>query len=103
MDKVTERFLGKSKIGTTGRGIGPAYQDKVARIGVRVADVLDEKILHQKVEAALELKNQVLVKVYNRRGLDVDEVVDSVLEHAHRFTARIADTRLLLKIGRASC
>jgi adenylosuccinate synthase len=58
MDKVTERFLGKAKIGTTGRGIGPAYQDKVARIGVRVADVLDEKILHQKVEAALELKNQ---------------------------------------------
>ena len=81
MDKVTERFLGKSKIGTTGRGIGPAYQDKVARIGVRVADVLDEKILHQKVEAALELKNQMLVKVYNRRALDVDEVVDTVLEH----------------------
>ena len=68
MDKVTERFLGKAKIGTTGRGIGPAYQDKVSRIGVRVADLLDEKILHQKVEAALELKNQVLVKVYNRRG-----------------------------------
>jgi len=67
MDKVTERYLGKSKIGTTGRGIGPAYQDKVARVGVRVADVLDEKILHQKVEAALEYKNQVLVKVYNRR------------------------------------
>jgi adenylosuccinate synthase len=96
MDKVTERFLGKSKIGTTGRGIGPAYQDKVARIGVRVADVLDEKILHQKVEAALELKNQMLVKVYNRRALDVDEVVDTVLEHAHRFVDRIADTRLLL-------
>ncbi|MGH3570192.1 MAG: adenylosuccinate synthetase, partial [Pseudonocardia sp.] len=81
MDKVTERFLGKAKIGTTGRGIGPAYQDKVARVGVRVADILDEKILHQKVEAALELKNQVLVKVYNRRALDVDEVVDTVLAH----------------------
>jgi adenylosuccinate synthase len=96
MDKVTERFLGKAKIGTTGRGIGPAYQDKVARIGVRVADVLDEKILHQKVEAALELKNQVLVKVYNRRALSVDEVVDTVLEHGRRFADRIADTRLLL-------
>ena len=96
MDKVTERFLGKAKIGTTGRGIGPAYQDKVARIGVRVADVLDEKILHQKVEAALELKNQMLVKVYNRRALDVDEVVDTVLEHGRRFVDRIADTRLLL-------
>ena len=99
IDKVTERFLGKAKIGTTGRGIGPAYQDKVARIGVRVADVLDEKILHQKVEAALELKNQMLVKVYNRRALDVDEVVDTVLEHARRFADRIADTRLLLNRG----
>ena len=96
MDKVTERFLGKAKIGTTGRGIGPAYQDKVSRVGVRVADVLDEKILHQKVEAALYLKNQVLVKVYNRRALDVDEVVESVLAHAESFAPRIADTRLLL-------
>jgi adenylosuccinate synthase len=96
MDKVTERFLGKAKIGTTGRGIGPAYQDKVSRIGVRVADVLDEKILHQKVEAALELKNQILVKVYNRRALEVDEVVDTVLGHGRCFAERIADTRLLL-------
>ena len=67
IDKVTERFLGNRKIGTTGRGIGPCYQDKVARVGVRVADVLDEKILTQKVEAALEFKNQVLVKIYNRQ------------------------------------
>jgi adenylosuccinate synthase len=96
IDKVTERFLGKAKIGTTGRGIGPAYQDKVARVGVRVADVLDEKILRQKVEAALAFKNQVLVKVYNRRALDVDEVVDTVLTQAQGFTHRIADTRLLL-------
>src|SRR5690606_3866275 len=96
IDKVTERFLGKAKIGTTGRGIGPAYQDKVARVGVRVADVLDEKILHQKVEAALDYKNQVLVKVYNRRALSVDEVVDTVLAHGRRFADRIADTRLLL-------
>jgi len=96
IDKVTERFLGKAKIGTTGRGIGPAYQDKVARVGVRVADVLDEKILHQKVEAALDYKNQVLVKVYNRRALQVDQVVDTVLAHGRRFADRIADTRLLL-------
>jgi adenylosuccinate synthase len=96
IDKVTERFLGKAKIGTTGRGIGPAYQDKVARVGVRVADVLDEKIMHQKVEAALDYKNQVLVKVYNRRALQVDQVVDTVLAHGRRFADRIADTRLLL-------
>jgi adenylosuccinate synthase len=96
IDKVTERYLGKAKIGTTGRGIGPAYQDKLARVGVRVQDLLDEKILRQKVEAALDFKNQVLVKVYNRKALDPDQVVDSVLEHGQHFVHRIADTRLLL-------
>jgi adenylosuccinate synthase len=96
IDKVSERFLGKAKIGTTGRGIGPAYQDKIARVGVRAADLLDPKILRQKVEAALEYKNQVLVKVYNRRALDVDEVIDTVVESSKKFEHRIADTRLLL-------
>ncbi|MDQ2789483.1 MAG: adenylosuccinate synthase [Pseudonocardiales bacterium] len=96
MDRVTERYLGKAKIGTTGRGIGPAYQDKVARVGVRAQDLLDEKILRQKVEAALDFKNQVLVKVYNRRALDADQVVDTVLEQGGRFAHRIVDTRLLL-------
>jgi adenylosuccinate synthase len=96
IDRVSERYLGKAKIGTTGRGIGPAYQDKVARVGVRAADLLDAKILRQKVEAALEYKNQVLVKVYNRRALDVDEVLDTVQAAGRRFEHRIADTRLLL-------
>ncbi|HWC82798.1 MAG TPA: adenylosuccinate synthase [Pseudonocardiaceae bacterium] len=96
IDKVTERYLGKAKIGTTGRGIGPCYQDKVARVGVRFQDVLDEKILRQKVEAALDFKNQVLVKVYNRRALDPDEVVDAVLGQVEKLADRIADTRLLL-------
>ncbi|GDY32110.1 adenylosuccinate synthase [Gandjariella thermophila] len=96
IDKVTERYLGKAKIGTTGRGIGPCYQDKVARVGVRVQDLLDEKILRQKVEAALEVKNQILVKVYNRRALDPEQVVDTVLAQGSRFASRIADTRLLL-------
>ena len=96
IDKVTERFLGKSRIGTTGRGIGPAYQDKIARVGVRMQDLLDEKLLREKVEAALELKNQILVKIYNRRALDVDEVADTVLGHAEGFAHRIADTRLAL-------
>jgi adenylosuccinate synthase len=96
IDKVTERYLGKAKIGTTGRGIGPAYQDKVARVGVRVQDLLDEKILRQKVEAALDIKNQILVKVYNRKALDPTQVADSVLAHGEKFAHRIADTRLLL-------
>ncbi|MGX7732468.1 adenylosuccinate synthase [Rhodococcus sp. 2H158] len=96
IDKVTERFLGAKKIGTTGRGIGPCYQDKIARVGVRVADVLDEKILTHKVEAALEFKNQVLSKIYNRKALDPQQVVDEVLGQAEGFKHRIADTRLRL-------
>ena len=96
IDKVGERYLGSRKIGTTGRGIGPCYQDKVARVGVRVQDVLDEKILRQKVEAALEFKNQVLVKVYNRKALDPEQVVDEVLTAGEQFAHRIADTRLEL-------
>ncbi|WP_227997448.1 adenylosuccinate synthase [Nocardia australiensis] len=99
IDKVTERFLGNRKIGTTGRGIGPCYQDKVARVGVRVADVLDEKILTQKVEAALEFKNQVLVKIYNRRALEPQQVVDEILAQAETFKHRIADTRLQLNLA----
>ena len=96
IDKVTERFLGKKKIGTTGRGIGPCYQDKIARVGVRAADVLDESILTQKVEAALELKNQILVKIYNRRAMDPAQVVDDVLAQAEHFKHRIADTQSAL-------
>src|SRR5690606_23410469 len=70
LDKVSERFLGKGKIGTTGRGIGPTYADKISRAGVRVQDMFDEKILRKKVELALNDKNQILTKVYNRRGLE---------------------------------
>ncbi|CAM3910924.1 adenylosuccinate synthase [Tsukamurella ocularis] len=99
IDKVTERFLGNKKIGTTGRGIGPCYQDKIARVGVRAQDVLDESILTQKVEAALEFKNQVLTKIYNRRALDPRQVVDETLELAESFKHRIADTRLELNLA----
>ena len=70
LDKVTERFLGNRRIGTTGRGIGPTYADKMNRVGIRVQDLFDEKILRQKVEGALEQKNHLLVKVYNRRAID---------------------------------
>ena len=96
MDKVVERYAGSKKIGTTGRGIGPCYQDKIARIGIRVADVLDETLLAEKVEGALEFKNQVLVKIYNRKALDAAEVVDTLLAEAEGFKHRIADTRYLL-------
>jgi adenylosuccinate synthase len=96
MDKVGERFLGKAKIGTTGRGIGPSYADKMSRLGVRVQDLFDEKILRQKVEGALELKNQILVKVYNRKAISIDEVVTELLAHAERLRPMVADTTLLL-------
>ena len=96
LDKVTERFLGSRKIGTTGRGIGPTYADKMNRLGVRVQDLFDEKILRAKVEGALELKNQMLTKVYNRRAVSVDEIVEQLLVHADRLAPMVADTPLLL-------
>jgi len=96
LDKVGERFLGKSKIGTTGRGIGPTYSDKIARLGIRVQDLFDPSILRQKVEGALDQKNQILVKVYNRRALDVDAMADELLEYADVLRPYVADTALLL-------
>ena len=97
LDKVTERFLGKRKIGTTGRGIGPTYADKMNRIGIRVQDLFDEKILYQKVEAALAFKNQVLVKIYNTRAADVDEVVTELRSYADRLAPMVTDTSLELE------
>ncbi|GAA1986019.1 adenylosuccinate synthase [Kitasatospora viridis] len=96
LDKVTERFLGKRKIGTTGRGIGPAYADKINRIGIRVQDLFDESILIQKVEAALDHKNQILVKLYNRRAMPADLVVQEYLGYAEQIRPYLADTTLVL-------
>ncbi len=96
MDKVTERFLGKRQIGTTGRGIGPAYADKINRVGIRIQDLFDEGILRQKVEGALDLKNHILVKVYNRRAIAAEEVVDDLLSYAERLRPMVADTSLVL-------
>lgn len=96
LDKVTERFLGKAKIGTTGRGIGPAYGDKIARIGIRVQDLFDESILRQKVEGALTNKNQTLVKVFNRRALSVDAITEDLLAFAAPLAPYVVDTSLVL-------
>jgi adenylosuccinate synthase len=96
LDKVTERFLGKRQIGTTGRGIGPAYADKINRVGIRIQDLFDENILRQKVEGALHQKNHLLVKIYNRRAIAVDEIVDDLLSYADRLRPMVADTGLLL-------
>jgi adenylosuccinate synthase len=96
LDKVTERFLGKAKIGTTGRGIGPTYGDKMARVGIRVQDLLDPSILARKVEGALVNKNQVLVKVFNRRAVEAEQVTEHLLSYAERLKPYIAETELLL-------
>ena len=96
IDKVSERFLGKSKIGTTGRGIGPAYADKISRIGIRVQDLFDRSILEQKLEGALNDKNQVLTKVFNRKNMSVSEILEEYLAYAEILRPYVADTSLLL-------
>ncbi len=96
VDRVTERFLGTRRIGTTGRGIGPTYADKMNRIGIRVQDLFDEHILQQKVAGALDQKNQLLVKVYNRRAVTVEETVAELLMYADRLRPMVRDVALVL-------
>jgi adenylosuccinate synthase len=95
-DKLTERFLGGNRIGTTGRGIGPAYGDKAVRLGIRVQDLLDPKILRQKVEVVLKERNPLLAKVYNRLPIDPDAVVEEYTTYAEALRPRITDTSLYL-------
>jgi adenylosuccinate synthase len=92
LDRVTERFLGKNKLGTTKRGIGPAYADKALRVGLRVQDLLDPKIFREKLDLALREKNGVLAKVYNRLPLDADEIAETYLDMVPRLEPMIADT-----------
>jgi adenylosuccinate synthase len=93
LDRVTERFLGRNALGTTKRGIGPAYADKASRVGIRVQDLLDEKIFKAKLEVALKEKNAILAKVYNRLPLDAAQVARTYLdEYRPRIAPMIADT-----------
>ncbi len=96
LDKVSERYLGSARIGTTGRGIGPTYADKVARTGIRVQDLLDPGILSQKLELVLRERNQVLTKVYNRRGIEADVIAQEYLGYADQIRPYVADTGLVL-------
>ncbi|GAB2821601.1 adenylosuccinate synthase [Actinocorallia aurea] len=96
LDKVSERYLGKARIGTTGRGIGPAYGDKIARMGVRVQDLFDPGILQKKVELSLREKNQVLTKVYNRRPMLVEPIVEEYLGYGERLRPFVANTELVV-------
>jgi adenylosuccinate synthase len=96
LDKVSERYLGARRIGTTGRGIGPTYADKMNRLGVRIQDLFDASILRQKVEAALSFKNQVLTKIYNRNAIKPDDVIFELLSYVDRLRPMVADTALEL-------
>lgn len=96
VDKVGERFLGKRAIGTTGRGIGPTYMDKIGRLGVRIQDLFDPSILTQKVEGSLASKNELLVKIYNRAAVKTEDVVAELLSFGERLAPMVADTSLLL-------
>jgi adenylosuccinate synthase len=102
LEKVTQRFLGKNALGTTKRGIGPAYADRAARVGIRVQDLYDEKILRQKLDVVLWEKNQLLSKVYNRLAVSPDKILEDSLGYAERLRPHVADTAKLLHDGLAA-
>jgi len=97
LDKVTERFLGRNRLGTTKRGIGPAYADKAARIGIRVQDLLEEKIFSAKLRVALKEKNQVLTRVFGRLPVDETEIRQQYIDFGDRLRPHIVDTVLLVQ------
>jgi adenylosuccinate synthase len=97
IDSVSERRLGKLQIGTTRRGIGPAYADKAARLGIRVQDILDPKILRQKFETALAEKNRVLERVYGAEPLEIEQLAERMEGYAVRLRPYVADTSLLVE------
>jgi adenylosuccinate synthase len=96
LDQASERRLGKLQIGTTRRGIGPCYADKAARLGIRVQDVLDPKILRQKIEVALAEKNVWLERVYGAEPLALQELAERYEAYAQRLRPYVADTSLLV-------
>ena len=96
LERVTERFLGKNALGTTKRGIGPAYGDKAARIGLRIQDLFDEKIFREKLDIVLKEKNLVLTRVYGRLPMTVDTIVEDYLRYAERLRPIVVDTSRLI-------
>jgi adenylosuccinate synthase len=96
LDAVIERYLGNAMIGTTKRGIGPAYTDKFSRVGIRIQDLFDEKIFLEKLDVALKMKNKILVKVYNQLPLDFEEIAEEYLDYADRLAPHVTDTSLLV-------
>ncbi|WP_448760386.1 adenylosuccinate synthase [Actinomyces oricola] len=96
LDRTTERFLGSRQIGTTGRGIGPTYADKMNRVGIRIQDLFDESILRQKVRSALDQKNGLFLKIFNRPAIDPEAVADELLSYTERVRPMVVDCSLLI-------
>ena len=96
LDAVKERFLGRHQIGTTKRGIGPAYEDKFSRQGIRVQDLFDPKIFRDKLDVAVKDKNRILTKVYNQLPVDAAEIAEEYLSYAPRLLEHVDDTALLV-------
>lgn len=96
LDMLIERRLGKAKLGTTKRGIGPAYADKAARVGLRFQDLFDTKIFRQKLEAVLVHKNEQLAKIYNRLPMDADRIAEEYLGYAERLRHLLVDATDLI-------
>jgi adenylosuccinate synthase len=96
LDALTERHLGRQKLGTTKRGIGPCYADKAARVGLRVQDLYDMKIFRQKLDAVLKEKNAILSRVYNRLPMKAVDIETEYTVYAERLRPYIADTMALL-------
>jgi adenylosuccinate synthase len=96
LDRVTERFLGSNRLGTTKRGIGPAFADKAARVGLRVQDLFDPKIFRAKLDIALREKNAILAKIYNTLPIDPDGIVDAYMKYAERMKPYVTDTTALI-------
>ena len=99
VERLVERFLGKNALGTTKRGIGPAYGDKASRIGLRVQDLFDPKIFREKLDVVLKEKNLVLTKVYGRLPLGAEEIVEDYMAYAERLRPHLADASKLLHDG----
>lgn len=96
LDKLEEERKGEAKIGTTGRGIGPAYMDKSARIGIRMVDLLDKEVFTEKLQANLAQKNQIIEQIYGQKGFTLAEILDQYLEYAEQIRKYITDTSLII-------
>ena len=96
LDELIEERLGKDKIGTTKKGIGPCYSDKIQRCGIRVQDLLDDEVFAQKVNKNLEEKNQILTKIYGRDPLDPNEIINEFKSYKDIVTNHIKDTSLMI-------